>query len=97
MHSKRPERACLRTHAMADHDLPTILKRHLKAANIDGNHVQEKLQERRLVQIVSYLELVSMKLRHKTIHRNAFRQRLQNEREMAEHGDMLERVAAMRE
>ena len=80
---------------MADHDLPTILKRHLKAVNIEGQHVQEKLQERRLVQIVSYLELVSMKLRHKTIHRNAFRQRLRDELELVEHGDMLECVAVM--
>jgi hypothetical protein len=80
---------------MADHDLPTILKRHLKAVNIEGQHVQEKLQERRLVQIVSYLELVSMKLRHKTIHRHAFRQRLRDELELVEHGDMLERVAVM--
>ena len=84
-------------HSMADHDLPTILKRHLKAVNIEGQHVQEKLQERRLVQIVSYLELVSMKLRHKTIHRHAFRQRLQDELELVEHGNMLERVAATRE
>jgi hypothetical protein len=82
---------------MADHDLPTILKRHLKAANIEGQHVQEKLQERRLVQIVSYLELVSIKLRHKSIHRHAFRQKLRDELELLEHANMLERVVATRE
>lgn len=77
---------------MGEQELPTILKRHLKAVNIEGAFVQEKLQERRLMQIVSYLELVSMKLRNKRIHRDGFRQRLQDELDLANHGDMLERV-----
>lgn len=80
---------------MAHGELPTLLKRHLKAANIEGLQVQEKLQERRLVQIVSYLELVSMKLRHKRIHRDTFRHRILDELQMANHADMLERVAVI--
>ncbi|NBX18713.1 MAG: hypothetical protein EBR09_15270 [Proteobacteria bacterium] len=93
---KNVGRACAAAGAsMADSDLPTLLKRHLKGVNIEGQLVQEKLQERRLVQVVSYLELVSMKLRHKKIHRDAFRQRMLDELEMAQHADMLERVVAM--
>lgn len=83
-------------HVMSD-DISTILKRHLKAVNIEGTKIQDKLHERRLVQIVSYLELVSMKLKHKSIHRKVFRQRLRDELELVEHGNLLERVAATRQ
>jgi hypothetical protein len=47
---------------MSEPPLPDSLKKHLKLANIEGVDIQDKLHERRLVQIVSYLELVSMKL-----------------------------------
>ena len=50
---------------MSDQPLPSNLIKHLKLANIQGVNIIEKLHERRLVQIVSYLQLVSVKLRHK--------------------------------
>ena len=73
--------------------MPASLKKHLKLANIEGA-IQDKLHERRLVQIVSYLELVSMKLRHKKIHRRIFRENIQDSLLLDEHCDLLDRIIA---
>ena len=74
---------------MSDQPLPSNLIKHLKLANIQGVNIIEKLHERRLVQIVSYLQLVSVKLRHKKIHRDAFRQRVKDNIAAANHSDLL--------
>ena len=76
---------------MSDQPLPSNLIKHLKLANIQGVNIIEKLHERRLVQIVSYLQLVSVKLRHKKIHRDAFRQRVKDNIAAANHSDLLNR------
>lgn len=78
---------------MASPDLPSSLAKHLKLANIEGIGINEKLQERRLVQIVSYLELVALKLTHKQIHTDSFRRRIQDNIAMANHSDLLDRIA----
>lgn len=75
-------------------ELPASLKKHLKLVNIDNTAVQEKLQERRLVQIVSYLELASTKLRHTKIHRGVFRQGIEDSLLLDSHGNLLDRIIA---
>jgi hypothetical protein len=79
---------------MSEPPLPASLKKHLKLANIEGVAIQDKLHERRLVQIVSYLELVSMKLRHKQIHRRIFRENIRDSLLLDEHCDLLDRIIA---
>ena len=80
--------------SMSEPPLPSNLIKHLKLANIQGVDITEKLQERRLVQIVSYLQLVSVRLRHKKIHRDAFRDRVRDNIAAANHSDLLDRIIA---
>lgn len=78
--------------AQSGKPLPSLLQKHLKLANIQGSDIREKLQERRLVQIVSYLELVSVKLRHGRIHQEHFRSRMNDKIAMAAHCDLLKQI-----
>lgn len=74
--------------------LPSILQKHLKLANIEGSNVQEKLKERRLVQIVSYLELACVKLQHHAIHREHFRAHSRDRLAMVAHCQLLDKISA---
>ena len=74
--------------------LPSILQKHLKLANIEGSNVQEKLKERRLVQIVSYLELACVKLQHHAIHREHFRAQSRDRLAMVAHCQLLDKISA---
>ena len=78
--------------ALSEPPIPAQLQKHLKIANIQDTNIREKLEERRLVQIVSYLELVSMKLRHKLIHKHGVRARINDMNEMTSHWELLKRI-----
>ena len=79
---------------MSDQPLPSNLIKHLKLANIQGMNITEKLHERRLAQIFSYLQLVCVKLRHKRIHWDAFRHRVQDNIAATNHSDLLNQIIA---
>ena len=72
--------------------IPVLLQKQLKLANIQAPNIQEKLEERRLVQIVSYLEIVSIKLRQRKIHKEQFRARMNDSIEMTNHWELLKRI-----
>ena len=78
--------------ALSATPIPALLQKHLKLANIQDNNIREKLEERRLVQIVAYLELVSMKLRHRKIHKEHFRARIHDNIEMTNHWELLKQI-----
>ena len=78
--------------AQSGKPLTALLQKHLKLANIQGSGIREKLQERRLVQIVSYLELVSVKLRHGMIHKQHVRTCMKDKIAMADHCALLRQI-----